>query len=462
MRLAVTSAVAVTAVLGAAGGGGCSAALDFDECDVDADCAKRAAPMGPVLYCTDKHMCIDPSPCTVSVRPNPTLTGKPIIIGGLYRLTIDNAASKSILFRHASDLAAMQINTEGTPVTHIACDTAGDPARAQAAYRLLAELFHAVAVVGPDTSDELISGVGPVVAQYKIPVISPGATSSSITSYADGGLIWRTAPSDDLQSAVLAQIVPATPTDTLDLVSVDSSYAAGLAAGFLRHWTGVVETSISFKSGDVAGAVARMGSPKNALLIADSDAPALLQAVRAAPNLAATQFFMTEGAVGPNLWGDAPYNFTFLGRFRGTAPGLKPADAVSGPIYNAFHAAYVAAWTTEEPNDTAFVASAYDSFFSITLATAAAGDDRSGAAIVANLGRLSSSGARSISVGPGGFGAALGELVGGRDVNLQGASGPIDFDALTGDVRTAPISIWNIKSDATGKPTFAIASVITP
>src|SRR5206468_2530145 len=114
------------------------------------------------------------------------------------------------------------------------------------------------------------------------------------------------------------------------------------------------------------------------------------------------------------------YDFVFLGRFRGTAPGLPPLDPdPSAPVYKAFRSEYTAHFHTENPDSTAFVANAYDAFFSIALAALAGGDDRSGAAITANLGRLSAADGDLISASPLGFSTALAALRAGHAVNLQ-------------------------------------------
>jgi branched-chain amino acid transport system substrate-binding protein len=455
LALRAAAAVAVAHLAGA--GSGCSAALDFDECDVDGDCLGRASDGGPKLYCTDKHMCVDPTPCEVSFAA--TATGTPLVIGGLYRLSTD-VSVKSVFFRHASDVAARQLNVLGAPVTHIACDTAGKPAGAQLAFERLVAVFHAVAVVGPDTSDEVINGILPVIRSHDIPVISPAATSPAISNADDRGLMWRTAPSDILQSQALADLIETTGA-RLDIVyPQNSAYALGLQEGFLQRWMGVVERSITFVTGHAAEAVAQMGRPTDALFIADVDAPAIVAALKEQsatnPNLSTTRFYMTEGAVGPTLWGPGPsYDYTFLARFQGTAPGLPPIEPdPSAAIYKGFRGEYTASFPAENPDGTAFVANAYDAFWSVALAALAAGDDRSGGAVLANLARLSDQEADVMTaVGPNGYANGLQELKAGRNINLLGASGPIDF-LPNGDIKSAPIQIWDIERGSDGLPRF--------
>ena len=63
----------------------CSAALDFHECDVDADCVGRSATES--LYCNPDHQCINATPCRVSV--DATAAGTPLVIAGLYLQSTD-------------------------------------------------------------------------------------------------------------------------------------------------------------------------------------------------------------------------------------------------------------------------------------------------------------------------------------------------------------------------------------
>lgn len=437
---------------------GCSALLDFHECNVSADCAGRSPDGGVALYCTSDHMCVDPTPCVVSTAPAAATTSQaPLVIGGLYKLSGTGANDHAV--RQAVDLAAEQLATVNQPVLHVACDTAGDPAQAANALRVAVEIFHAVAIVGPRTSDEVVKGLAPIVKRYGAVIVSPSATNPSIGQLDDDNLIWRTCPSDDLQAKVLTTLVPT--ASKLDLVYVDmNTYATGLEQAFTQQWGGMVSKSIVFPSGMAAMAVAEMDAPQYALLIADTDAPALVTAIGATAALASTQFLMTDSAQAPALWGAAPYDYTLLSRISGTAPGLPPDSDPSAAVYRSFASDYQAHWN-EDPADTAHVANAYDAAFVIAIAAAAAGTQPRGVDIAANLARLSTAGALAVDVGPITFTMGVNTLVSGSNINLVGASGPIDFDA-NGDVVTAPIEVWGIAQGTDGSPTFVSERVITP
>ncbi|HEY2746163.1 MAG TPA: ABC transporter substrate-binding protein, partial [Polyangia bacterium] len=445
-------ALLILFVCGAGAGTGCSAVLDFHECNVDADCSGK----GASLVCNPSHQCVDTTPCHVSVEA--TAPGKPLVIAGLYLLSEESDGPNDHAIRQAVDLAASELNTQGVPVRHVACDTGGDVDVATHAFDLAVTQYGAVAVVGPNTSAELIA-LAPDARARGVVVVSPAASSPPIRDLVDDGLIWRTCGSDTLQAEVLSTLVPA--ADSLDIVWVTMDpYADNLEKAFVAASGRNDALGIQFDSGDVAGAVGQMNDPEYALLIVDFDAPALVAALATAGQ-ATTQYLMTDSALTPTLWGAGPYDFTFLSRIRGTAPALPAFADPSGPVFAAFEVSYQAAFNQESPADTAFVANAYDAAYAIAIGAAAAGASPTGHAIASNLGRMSDPAGMTVNIGPGDYQAGVNTLVGGGTINLVGTSGPIDWDGQ-GDVLTAPTEVWQVADDGTGMPTFKVVSTVTP
>jgi branched-chain amino acid transport system substrate-binding protein len=422
-----------------------------------------------MLYCTSDHMCVNALPddqlCHQSVPPSGTaISDGALVVAGLYRLTGPSGVNDHAM-REGADLAALQLTSEAAVnLVLYACDTAGDDVQAARAFRIAIAQLHAVATIGPDTSDELVKGVAPLVKQYATLVVSPSATAPIITHLDDGGLIWRTAPSDNLQAKVLATLAPS--STKLDLVYVDkSTYSSGLAQAFTTDFTGTISKTIVFPTGAASMAVGEMDAPLYALLIADADVPSLVAALEHAPGQSMTQYLMTDGALAPTLWGPASMRigWPMLSRIHGTAPGLPADPDPSAGVYRAFSTDYQAHFK-ENPSDTAWVANAYDAVYAVAIAAAVSGPKPGGAAIAANLKRLSNKSATSIPLGVNGYGAAVQALQASPNatVNLSGASGPLDFDPATGDVLSAPIEVWKIVMGADGNPTFAVASTVTP
>lgn len=444
---------AIAAVL-ALGAASCSGVLAFHECNVDSDCAGRSATES--LYCNPDHQCVNTTPCRVSV--DATASGTPLVIAGLYLQSSAVDGPNDHAIRQAVDLAAMELNQVGVPVRHVACDTGGDKAVALQALDLAVTQFKAVAVVGPNTSDELIN-LAPDVRQRGVVVVSPAASAATIADQVDDNLIWRTCASDNLQAKVLSSLVPATAS--LDVVYVAGDpYTVALEKAFIATSGRTDATPIQFDSGMAASAVAQMNAPAYAVLIADFDAPALVAALHGAPGQSATQYLMTDSALTPTLWGTGPFDFTFLTRIRGTAPALPAFSDPSGPVFAAFDFSYFGQYG-EHPSETAFVANAYDAAYAIAIGAAAAGASPTGRAIATELGRMSDHAGTSVQIGPAQYQLGVNALVGGGTIDLVGTSGPIDWDDK-GDVVTAPTEVWQVVKGTNGMPTFKVLKTVNP
>jgi branched-chain amino acid transport system substrate-binding protein len=446
--------VVVVAALSAAS---CSAVLHFHECDTSADCAGRGN--GTTLYCNVDHQCIDSSPCYVS--QDAPKGSSPLVIAGLYLSSEPSDGPNDHAIRQAVDLAAFELNNLSVPVRHVACDTGGDNDTALKAFDIAVTQFHAVAIVGPNTSSELLALV-PEAKSRGVAVVSPAATAAAISDVVDDNLVWRTCPSDNLQAKVLAGLVPKTATP-LDVVWVQNDpYADGLAKAYIAESGRADATPIQFMSGDDTAAVAMMNAPAYAVLVVDVDAPAMVQALHGASGQSMTQYLMTDSALTPTLWGAGPFDFTFLSRIRGTAPALPAFTDPSGPAYAAFAVSYRGHWNQEDPADTAFVADAYDAAYAIAIGAAAAGaSSATGRAIAANLARMSdTANGMKVQIGSD-YQAGVNALVGGSTIDLVGTSGPIDWDEK-GDVLTAPIEVWQVGQDASAMPAFKVLSTQNP
>jgi ABC-type branched-subunit amino acid transport system substrate-binding protein len=434
----------------------CSAVLNFHECNRSSDCANRVHDGGATLYCNVDHQCVDTSPCYVSVEP--TAPGTPLVIAGLYLLSQSVSGPNDHAIRQAVDLAAIELNTLSVPVRHVACDTGGDATAAIRAFDLAVQQFKAAAVIGPDSSGELLA-LAPEVRKRGVVVVSPASSAAAITDLVDDGLIWRTCASDNLQAKVLATLVPA--ASSLDVVWVSPNlYADGLEKAFIAASGRTDATPIPFATGMPDAAVAQMNAPAYAMLVADFDAPALVQALHGATGQSMTKYLMTDAALTPTLWGAGPFDFAFLSRIRGTAPALPPFNDPSGPVFAAFTVSYRGKWK-EDPASTAFVANAYDATYAVAIAAAVAGTSPTGRQIAANLARMSDHGGTAVQISPEQYQAGVNALVGGGTIDLVGTSGPIDWDA-NGDVLTAPTEVWQVAADATMMPTFKVVSTVNP
>jgi ABC-type branched-subunit amino acid transport system substrate-binding protein len=110
----------------------------------------------------------------------------------------------------------------------------------------------------------------------------------------------------------------------------------------------------------------------------------------------------------------------------------------------AFEAAWQAAYG--ELPAYPYLREVYDAIYLISLAAEKA-DSTDSAAIRDALRDVASEPGTVVSPGTDGWKAAVEDLTAGDDVNYEGASGPVDFDAA-GDVSKGAILIWQVSGEA--------------
>ncbi len=140
----------------------------------------------------------------------------------------------------AFDLALKEINGAGGVLGKNVVGSKGDSGDAttdtanQTVDRLLAEQVDAI--IGAASSGvsltviDKITGAG--VTQF-----SPANTSKKLSTYADKGLYFRTAPSDVLQGAVIGELVAADGNATVGIILRNDAYGTGLAEDLEKSLT---------------------------------------------------------------------------------------------------------------------------------------------------------------------------------------------------------------------------------
>ncbi len=116
----------------------------------------------------------------------------------------------------------------GKPVEYSAGDS-GDTSTDTASVtvdRLLKEGVDAI--IGAASSGVSLTVIDKITAAGVIQ-FSPANTSPKLTSYADNGLFFRNAPPDDLQGAVLAEVIVADGAQSVYIMALDDAYGTGLA-----------------------------------------------------------------------------------------------------------------------------------------------------------------------------------------------------------------------------------------
>ncbi|PWU24597.1 MAG: hypothetical protein C5B48_05580 [Candidatus Rokuibacteriota bacterium] len=338
--------------------------------------------------------------------------------------------------RKAAELAVRQIDAAVRAagaqhmVTLQTADERTDPGASVAAARKLIR-DGASCIVGAWAAPDTMSVSQGVTTPDAVPQISPASTGMDITSLRDNGYLTRTASPDSLQGGALAAEIAAAlggaAGRTVNVGARADPYGRSISTWFERAWKArggrvgrqvLWDPSAPSYNSEAQSMVS--GNP-DAWVIADF--PATYQ--RVAPALirtgrwSARRTFFSDGLASATLPRDLGSAATE--GMRGTAPGT----AQVGVLPRAFTKLYVSSPPRTVKRQT-FDAQAFDATVLCYLASVAAGK-ADGAAMKDRV--------RQVSAPPGTkytwqqLPEAIKDLEDGKDVDYEGASGPIDLDS---------------------------------
>ena len=345
--------------------------------------------------------------------------------------------------QRAFELAIKHVNEGGgvfgLPVATVVDDTTADPEKAVAAARRLVETEGVHAIVGPNASANALPIAERVIGPAGVPTISFSATSPELTAVADRDFLFRTALSDIAQGPVLARIARERGFDNVGLIYVDDAWGRGLAGAFEAAWDGAIKAVPVDRSqtGFLPAIHESADRGAQALVVIAFESAALGMVREAIDHGLYESFVFGDAAKRPSLvrtlGGDR------LGDMYGTGPASAPASAAAA----AWEASYIAEHGALPV--LAYVKQTYDATIALALAAQAAGQS-DGAAIRDRLRQIGSSPGRVVNAGPQGVAAALRILAEGGEIDYQGVSGSMDWDA-NGDLRSGHIGIWRFTMD---------------
>jgi ABC-type branched-subunit amino acid transport system substrate-binding protein len=364
------------------------------------------------------------------------------------------------------------------PLVLVECNQLVDPVRAASH---LTDDVGVPAIIGPATSGVALKVAQNVTIPRGVLLISPSATSPVLTTLRDDGLFFRTVPSDTFQGRVLARIVPAfahDPRRPLRIALVDKGDAHGTG---LRD---VLLSSIRFNDATLADNQAKgafflrdypntddepafdfspivsdlLGfHPDLLVALGTSEVDRLVAALERGwrdrwPSGPRPSYVFSDGVSVPALLDtidtlDRGTDTSVRKRIRGTQQRSSGTAT-----YDAFRLRFSAAFPANSSDTGA--ANGYDAAYAVIYALASIADGApTGAKVAAGLARLVPPGAK-VNVGPSGINAALQALAHGGKIDLNGASGPLDFESATGDV-AGDIDVFCVSLDRAKKPAFA-------
>ena len=329
--------------------------------------------------------------------------------GPIETLTPAMRDSAKLAFAEVSASGALLGGETITPV--IGDSTCVDSDAAVAAAEILVN-DGVAAIMGADCSGVTGAIATNVAVPNGVTMVSPSATSPGLTSLADNGLFFRTAPSDAKGGQVLAQVALDRGLTSVAVTYTNNDYGKGLADVFEASFTsggGTVTAVASHEDGkaDYSAEVGVLGSAGGDALVVigylDQGGKGMIQASLDSGSF--DLFVLSDGMIGQSI---ADAIGTDLNGSFGTLPGTQSAGAakfaeISGDI---------------DPT-APYAGESYDAAALIALAIEAGGSaDR--ASIVANIKKVAN--APGDKILPGELAKGLEILAGGGDIDYQGAT----------------------------------------
>jgi branched-chain amino acid transport system substrate-binding protein len=307
---------------------------------------------------------------------------------------------------------------QGTLVVFSGDSTCVDAAAATSEAERLINDHNVMAIMGPNCSGATQAVIDSVSVPNGILTISNAATAPSLSDAKDGGLFFRTSPSDTVQAAVLAEVALARGITDMAVTHENGDYGKGLADSFVTQYTalgGTVsivaahENDKADYSADVA-ALSAGGSTTLAVFgYADTGGKGILTASE------------DTGAFTDYVFADGMMSATVSGLVADGSWGTMPAPSAD----------LAAAWATVataggvDPGGV-FTGESYDAMALIILASQAAGSTDSVAMAAEVMGIANAPGIQCFA---GELGTCLKYISGGLEVDYVGAIG-INFNAV--------------------------------
>jgi len=278
------------------------------------------------------------------------------------------------------------------------------------------------------------------VTSSKTVEISMSNTAPDLSEWKDGGYYFRTAPSDLLQGAIVGNQIVADGNENVGIIYQQTSYGEGLEAkakAVIEAAGATIVSDLPFPEAEtnfdtIVDQTIAAGAD-SVLVISYDEIKKIVPALQK-KKFDGSKIYLVDGNLAnfsDQAWG--PY----LKGAKGTLPGGKLDEAFkkrAADLYKKNHGT--------ELTEFAYLGESYDAIMLVALAAEQDGND-SGEAIANNLQSVSTGGTKVSN-----WADALKALKAGEDVDYEGYSGPIEFDA-NGDPTGASIGIYQYGTDGT-------------
>ncbi|MCU0680941.1 MAG: ABC transporter substrate-binding protein [Polyangiaceae bacterium] len=371
------------------------------------------------------------------------------------------------------------------PLVMLECNDQGDLVTANRAAQHAVREVGLPAVLGPMFSGLTLRVATDVTIPNGAFLLSPTAATQSLTELKDFGLVWRAAPSADLQVQVLANFFSVIEQDPVARASFglssdalmkvasvykDDAFGNGLAGGLRGSLTFNKNPATSQPNNDYFFEY-NYGNPDNPtsmlprfqevaddiiakqphvvlLLGVEEITRDLLPLIESGWTGARRPFYLSaSGPYTPSLFEYVKTNDATTGirrRIVGVVPGSN------NNVFAAFRSKYGSIYEISEA-DTSGPANAYDAVYMLAYSVVGLGEAPiTGASIAQAMKRLVPPAQVTVSAGPLEINTAYDELSSLRNINFEGASGPLDFNVESGDPNSE-MQIWCVGANNSGK-----------
>ena len=363
--------------------------------------------------------------------------------GGLaaYGANLDRAVKLAVGMQNAS-LKRLKLTRMSVKLVASEDGQTQASASVEAATKLV-KANHVSVIIGEMASSATIPMAQSVAIPNRVVDISPTSSAPQITGIKDNGYLWRVYPSDYLQGRVLAQAAISAfgKGKTVNVGARNDAFGTALQQLFVAQYKklgGKVGQTLRWNPDqanyDTEAGRLVSGSPAGYVII---DFPETFQ--KFVPSLVRTGKWQASRT----LMTEALRNADVLKGFGAPADGLRgtAATSIGAPARAAFDALWKRQVRGAKPY-TGFEGTAFDAA-NLAFLAAVKACSATGPKIKTRL--------RAVSGPPGtkvtyrSLGKAVKLLLAGKDINYEGAWGPIDWDK-NGDPGSAVYEIWRYAS----------------
>ncbi|HVE81866.1 MAG TPA: ABC transporter substrate-binding protein [Myxococcales bacterium] len=457
----------VAAAGGIAAGVSCSLLVGgFKECETETDCASRVTDGGAFNYICSTGYCLPiDRRCTI-LGPK---TGDAVVWGAIWPKTLTTGAPHQWgpSWERAIELLINELNPpvrtgiQNRPIRVYSCDSQSNNTTAADLASYLVNTVKVPVIIS--------DGSGETIAESRITIpagvllVAGAATSPELTNLADAapdggsvGMVWRTTPSDALQAPIIARQIlgdAGTPVPKVFVFARDDAFGQPLASLFSASYPqaladgGPAKATYFINPNDLSTVTPALNQAEafgpNIMVVIGFPAElvAIINGTASHPGLSSASWFFTQNAKFPALFTQVDGGVPIQGA-RGTSPSAGYDNSEPSLFFRPkFEQTYSTLF-----NSVVDLSNVYDAAFLVALATDYSytrDGNANGVRMAEAFTRFSSDAGRLISLVPSRFSEGISELAANREINVEGASGHLDFNNVTGEA-PADYEVWKI------------------